>query len=82
MSECSETLLQLVTVAETLDEGQGQLARAIFKLFVLYGAIDMEPEMELCKERALKLRGQVRPELVDAPFEEEEFVKLCPWMLW
>lgn len=42
----------------------------------------MELESKACKDRAIDVRAKLRPEAVDAPFEEEEFMRLCPWMLW
>ena len=77
-----ELLLQIVEIAQTLNEGEGHLARANHKLSVLYTEKGMEPEIKTCKATALDLRAKLRPELKDAPFEEEEFMKLCPWMLW
>ena len=78
----SELLKQLVAISETLNEGEGQLARANYKLAILYDQKGMGVESESCKSRAIELRGKLRPESRDAPFEETEFRKLCLWMLW
>jgi len=77
-----ELLSQLVAIAETLNEGEGQLARALYKLAVLYERRGMASETFTCKTRALELRAKLKPQAKDTPFEEEEFNKLCLWMLW
>ena len=82
LSQNSELLKQLIAIAETLNEGEGQLARACYKLAVLYDDRGMQAESESCKTRACDLRAKLRPEAIDAPFEEKEFMKLCLWMLW
>lgn len=78
----SELLKQLVAISETLNEGEGQLARANYKLAVLYDQKGMRVESESCEARAIELRGKLRPEVKYASFEEAEFMKLCLWMLW
>lgn len=75
----SELLKQLVAISETLSEGEGQLARANYKLAVLY---DQHTEAESYKTRALELKVKLRPDTNHTPFEEAEFMKLCLWMLW
>lgn len=77
-----QLLLQLVAISESLNEGKGQLARANYKLSVLYTEKGMVAESEVYKTKALEGRALLRPELTNAPFEEAEFMKLCPWMLW
>jgi hypothetical protein len=78
----SELLTQLVDIADSVSEGKGQLARAYFKLAMLYNERGRLDESQACKEKAERLRSKVRPELADALFEEGEFMKLCLWMLW
>jgi len=75
-------LKELVAIAETLKEGEGQLAQALYKLAVLLERKDLVSESLAYKTRALELRTKLRPQSKDAPFEEEEFMKLCLWMLW
>lgn len=75
-------LLELIAIAETLREGEGQLSRAKYKLSVLYGERGMQDDSEACKAHALEIRNRLKSELKDAPFVEEEFQKLCLWMLW
>ncbi|KAG9242074.1 hypothetical protein BJ878DRAFT_544615 [Calycina marina] len=75
-------LLQLIAISESLKEGEGQLARANYKLAVVYKDKGMELESKACKDRAMEVRAKLRPEAAAAPFEEDEFMKLCPWMLW
>jgi hypothetical protein len=57
-------------------------ARALYKLSELQTKRGMQTESMACKDRALKLRAKLKPELADAPFQEAEFSKLCLWMLW
>ncbi|KAJ9648289.1 hypothetical protein H2199_001142 [Coniosporium tulheliwenetii] len=75
-TSCSELLTQLVATSETLNEGEGQLARANYKLAVLYSEKGMAAESEHCKARAMELRAKLQPESKDALFEESEFAKL------
>ncbi|KAG9248058.1 hypothetical protein BJ878DRAFT_532187 [Calycina marina] len=77
-----ELLLQLVAISESLNEGEGQLARANFKLSLIYKDNGMDLESRSCKVKAVELRAKLGPEAKDAAFEEPEFMKLCPWMLW
>jgi hypothetical protein len=78
----SELLTQLVAITELLHEGEGQLGRANYKLAVLYEEKGSLEDSRACKERALEIRGRLRAQDKDASFEEEEFMKLCLWMLW
>ncbi|KFY81724.1 hypothetical protein V500_11143 [Pseudogymnoascus sp. VKM F-4518 (FW-2643)] len=82
VSSAIELLKQLVDISETLAEAEGQLARASYKLSVLYGEKEMLAESQACKARAISLRDKLRPESKDSPFEESEFMKLCLFMLW
>ena len=78
----SHLLEEIVGICETFVEGEGQQARALYKLSEIYGRRDMPRECTSCKEKAMQTRASVKPELRDAPFEEREFSKLCVWMLW
>jgi len=70
-------------MSEMFPEGEGQRARALYKLSGVYAVErDMLDKSEACRDQALSLRAKLRPELEDAPFEEAEFSELCPWMLW
>ena len=69
-------------MTETFEEGNGQRARAPYKLAEVYKDRDMQAEWATCKEKALTLRATLRPDLKNAPFEEAELSKLCLWMLW
>ncbi len=71
-----------MSISETLIEGDGQRARVLYRLSGLYADKGMEAESKSCREKALELRKKLKPELDDAPFEEAQFSKLCPWMLW
>lgn len=77
-----ELLQELVSISETLNEGEGQLARANYKLAVVFQEKGMTLESDDYKARAIILRSKLRPEARNAPFEETEFRKLCLWMLW
>jgi hypothetical protein len=72
----------LVSISETFVEGEGQRARALFKLSKIYEEREREAESRDCRERAVALRDKIKPELKGAPVEEVEFSKLCLWMLW
>lgn len=72
----------MVSISETFVEGEGQRARALFKLSQIYGERGRETESKDFRERAVALRDSVKPDLQGASVEEGEFSKLCPWMLW
>ncbi|KID83644.1 Tetratricopeptide-like helical, partial [Metarhizium majus ARSEF 297] len=76
-----QLLQDVVGISETFVKGHGQRARALYTLSKAYEARDMLAESTACKEKAVALRSLPRPDLKDAPFEEEEFSKLCLWML-
>ena len=76
-----DLLKQLVDIAGSLNEGEGQLARALYKLPVLYTEKGNSSDAGLCMERALEIRGRLNPALKDAPFDNESFSKLTLWML-
>jgi hypothetical protein len=77
----SQLLKQIVSISEAFIEGEGQRARALYKLSVIHERRGLHAESISAKE-ALKLRGKLKPELAEKPFEESEFAKLCLWMLW
>ncbi|KAK4235372.1 hypothetical protein C8A03DRAFT_36778 [Achaetomium macrosporum] len=81
VSPAVQLLEEIVRVAETLPEGEGQQARALYKLAEIadksqYG------DSAAYKDRARGLLAKLKPELKDAPFEEDTFSKLCLWTLW
>ena len=75
-------LLQLIAITETLNEAEGQLARANYKLILLYCEKGMEQESQCFKTRAVSLRDKLRPEDKGKRVEESDFTKLCLFMLW
>ncbi|KID91916.1 tpr repeat-containing protein [Metarhizium guizhouense ARSEF 977] len=77
-----QLLQDVVGISETFVEGDGQRARALYTLSKVYAVRDMLAESTACREKAVALRSLLRPDLKDAPFEEEELSKLCLWMLW
>lgn len=79
---CRQLLEEIVDISETLAEGEGQQARALYKLAKIQAERGMQAKSEDCKEKAEKLWAKLRPELKDAPFEEATFSELCLWMLW
>jgi hypothetical protein len=52
--------MELVKIAETLQGGEGHLARANYKLSILYGEMGKREESEECKSRAIDLRTKIR----------------------
>ncbi|KAM4066810.1 tetratricopeptide repeat domain-containing protein [Hirsutella rhossiliensis] len=81
-SSAIQLLEEIVSMSETFVEGKGQRARALHKLSAVLADKGMQIESEKCKEKALELLAELKPELKDAPYEEAEFSKLCLWMLW
>ncbi|KAK3936100.1 TPR-like protein [Diplogelasinospora grovesii] len=77
-----DLLEDIVNISETFEEGEGQRARALYKISGIYVERGMQAESLAAKEKALELRAKLKPELKDAPFEEAAFSKLCLWMLW
>jgi hypothetical protein len=78
----SELLNQLVNVAGALNEGEGQLARALYKLSVLHSEKGAAAEAQVAKAKATEIRDRLQPGITSAPCEEHYFSKLTPWMLW
>lgn len=73
---------QLIDIAGSIPEGKGQLARAYYKLAVLQEGRGRHGESRACKGMAEGLMAELKPENTGAPFVEEEYMKLCVWMLW
>ncbi|KAI0457895.1 hypothetical protein F5B21DRAFT_520394 [Xylaria acuta] len=71
-----ELLKQLVDIAGALNEGEGQLARAFYKLSTLYTEKGAVLEAEASKTKAIEIRNRLRPQEKDAAFDEESFSKL------
>ena len=53
-----------------LGEGEGQLARAEYKLAVLYEEKGMRTESAHCRGEALRLRRKLRPQDENAPLRK------------
>jgi len=75
-------LNNLVDIGTSIPEGKGQVARAYFRLSRLYAERGKGAECTACVELAKQFRAEAKPELCEAPFEEETFSRLCLWMLW
>ena len=73
MRYVSELLMQLVAISETLPGAEGQLARAYYKLSVIYDDMERPDESKKYREQAVEVRGRMRPAEEDAPFEEQAF---------
>jgi tetratricopeptide (TPR) repeat protein len=81
-SSAIQLLEEIVGISETFVEGEGQRARALYKLSEAYAGQGRQDESIACRDRAVALQKALRPELEDPLFEEAEFSKLCLWMLW
>lgn len=79
----SQLLDEVVSISETLAEGNGQQARALYKLSEIQNERGMLAESSTHMQKALGLLAKLKPdsELKDAA-SEEAFSQLCPWMLW
>ncbi|KAF2034858.1 hypothetical protein EK21DRAFT_97087 [Setomelanomma holmii] len=73
-----ELLSQLANVAASIPEGKGQLARAYLKLSLLHKKMERAELSAKFRELAVKLRLEIKQGWIDAPVEEEEFMKLVP----
>ncbi|KAJ9144548.1 Tetratricopeptide repeat-containing [Pleurostoma richardsiae] len=82
VSSAAQLLEEVVSISETFIEGEGQRARALYKLSEICRERGQQAESAAYKEKALQARAAAKPELKDSPFEEAEFSKLCLWMLW
>lgn len=68
--------------ARDISNCKGQLARAHYKMSMISHQLYSLAEHNYHKERAKILRAELKPELANAPYTEEGFSKLRPWMLW
>ncbi|KAH8719327.1 hypothetical protein GQ44DRAFT_742021 [Phaeosphaeriaceae sp. PMI808] len=57
-------------------------AMAYFKINTLYDENGRHIESSSCKDMAVKLRADLKPGFDGASYTEEDFRKLCVWMLW
>lgn len=78
----SELLRQLTDIAGSIPEGKGQLARAYFKLAVLQEERGRLEESRTYKALAEDLKSELVSQSEERPFTEDEYMKLCVWMLW
>ncbi|KAI1462266.1 TPR-like protein [Annulohypoxylon moriforme] len=75
-------LEQVIKVSESLNEGERQLARALYKLSILFAEQKSREESDDCKARAREIWNRLRPEEKDSPCEDVDYFSLTPWMLW
>ncbi|TGJ79179.1 hypothetical protein E0Z10_g9594 [Xylaria hypoxylon] len=81
-SSAIQLLEEIVSISETFVEGEGQRARALYKLSEIHSHMGLQKESDTCRDKAYALLANLKPELKDEPFEEATFSKLCLWMLW
>jgi tetratricopeptide (TPR) repeat protein len=74
-SSAVQLLEEIVEISETFGEGEGQQARALYKLSQLHGERGMKDQSRIYEQKAIALRDKLRP-------GEDGFTKLCLWMLW
>lgn len=78
-----ELLNECVLIAESLPEGEGQLARAWHKLHVIYGQQAKMKQSENFKSKASGLRSKIlNSNMSDMADSEEAYNELNLWMLW
>ncbi|KAI1362000.1 P-loop containing nucleoside triphosphate hydrolase protein [Xylaria arbuscula] len=82
VNSATQLLEDIISISETFIEGEGQRARALYKLSVIYANMHLQKESDDSKSKATTLLAQLKPELEHEPFEESTFSKLCLWMLW
>lgn len=79
---CRQLLQEIVSISEAFLEGEGQRARALYKLSEIHRHMGQQKESDAYRDQALTQLASLKPELKNAPFEEATFSKLCLWMLW
>ncbi|KAI1147262.1 P-loop containing nucleoside triphosphate hydrolase protein [Nemania diffusa] len=77
-----QLLQEIVSISEAFLEGEGQRARALYKLSEIHRHMGQQKESDAYRDQALTQLASLKPELKNAPFEEATFSKLCLWMLW
>ncbi|KAK5630391.1 hypothetical protein RRF57_006106 [Xylaria bambusicola] len=82
VNSAARLLEEIVSISETFVEGEGQRARALYKLSEIYASLGQQKESDACRSKATTLLANLKPELKHEPFEEATFSKLCLWMLW
>src|SRR3569833_46883 len=78
-----QLLEEIVGISETFLEGQGQCARALYKLSTICAGRAPQAESDSYKQKAIELLLKLRPDSKsDMEYGESQFSELCPWMLW
>lgn len=75
-------LQELVSIAEVLAEGDGQLARAAYRMSTLYTTQGKHQDAENWRGRAVAVRRKIRPDIGERTWNDASFSCLCLWMLW
>ena len=71
-----------VAVGESLENAEGYLARANFKMAQIHAALGNSNEEKSCMEAARKLRSEACTENSSIDDSEHGYNSLVPWMLW
>lgn len=72
---------ELITVAQALPEGKGQLARAKWALAKLEGRLEWKQEAKVLRRQAREIKDRLRPDF-QARDDDATFESLYLWMLW
>lgn len=83
LAAAADLLREVCTIAETLPEGKGQLARGFWRLAGVLREAGRTNEADALTGQAWEARRKARPEMVGQEVSDEEFEDgLCLWMLW
>ena len=78
----SELLNGLTRIADTLDEGEGQAARAYWKASTILKDQERDMDANASKAKAVGLRRIIRPKEDGKNDDEGSWERLTPYMLW
>lgn len=83
----SQLLSECVTISEILPESEGQrhLAKAKYKLSILYDVSCKRTESIESRQHAFDLKANLQSPgtaITEEMSEQESFERLTPWMLW
>ena len=77
-----QLLDECVSIAESLPEGKGYLARAMFKLSLVHAREGNVEQSEACRATASQLYVSLNGDLPSIEETEDSYSKLVVWMLW
>ena len=79
----SDLINECIAISESLPEGLGQLARAMYKLALLHAEQGRAKISQETKEKARELKAKIRGnEASNDDDSEEAYNRLNLWMLW